>query len=69
MEGLRRRRDATLALHREFTDSRLERQILIRAFALLVPIDGSGPMVEQPGKADADPSPVIASRSQGVPLS
>jgi hypothetical protein len=69
MEGPRRRRAATLALHREFTDSRLEKQILIRAFALLVPMDGSEPSIEEPGKTDADQSPVIASRSQGVPLS
>lgn len=65
MEGLRRRRNATLALQREFTDSRLEKQILMRAFALLVPVDGSEPSAEEPGKAAADPPLVITVRSQG----
>jgi hypothetical protein len=69
MEDLRRRGNATLALQREFTDSRLEKQILRQAFALLVPVDGSAPIAEQPGKADVDQALVITVRCQGVPLS
>jgi hypothetical protein len=69
MEGLCRRLNATPALQREFTGSRLEKQILMRAFALLVPVDRSEPIPGEPGKADADQPLNIARRSQGVPLS
>jgi hypothetical protein len=63
MEG--RRRNATLALHREFTNSRLEKQVLMRAFALLVPVDGPERIAGEPGKAEVEPPPAITVRSQG----
>jgi hypothetical protein len=65
MEGLRRRRNALLALQREFTGSRLEKQILMHAFALLVPVDGSEPITEEPQKRITDLPLVIPDRSQG----
>jgi len=65
MEDLRRRCNATLALQREFTGSRLERQILMRAFALLVPADGWEPIAVEPGKADANQPLVITVCNQG----
>jgi hypothetical protein len=64
-----RRRNSPLALQREFTDSRLEKQILMRAFALLIPLDGSEPIDEPAWKTDADPCPNMGTRSQGEPLS
>jgi hypothetical protein len=65
MEGSRTRRNTTVSLRREFAGSRLEKQILVRAFALLVPVDGSEPFGEEAGKAAADRPPVIPARSQG----
>jgi hypothetical protein len=69
MEGSRTRRTTTLSLQREFTDSRLEKQILIRAFSLLVPVDSSEPIAEEPEKAAADLPPATTVRSQGAPQS
>jgi hypothetical protein len=69
MDDSRRRRNTPLALQREFTDSRLEKQILMRAFAMLVPLDGFEPIDEPARKTDADPCPNMGTRSQGGPLS
>ena len=38
MEGLRHRREPTLSLQRDFSDSRLEEQILKRVFELVIPV-------------------------------
>jgi hypothetical protein len=69
MDDSRRRRNTPLALQREFTDSRLEKQILMRAFAMLVPLDGSEPIDEPASKTNADPCPNRGTRSQGGPSS
>lgn len=69
MEGSRTRRTTTVSLQREFTGSRLEKQILMRAFALLVPVDGSEPIAEEPEKAATDPAPGTIVQSQGALLS
>jgi len=69
MEGSLTRRSTTVSLQRDFTGSRLEKQILMRAFALLVPVDGSEPIAEEPRQAAADQPPVTDVRSQGVPQS
>jgi hypothetical protein len=65
MEGLRLRRNSLVALQREFTGSRLDKQILMHAFALLVPVHGSEPITEEPEKLITDPPLVIPDRSQG----
>lgn len=38
MEGLRRRRKSALEVEREFVRSRLEPQILVRVYELVVPV-------------------------------
>ncbi len=65
MEDTRRRRSVSLSLHREFTGSRLERQILMRAFALVIPTDRSDPSDEEPNEAAQDQRFANPSRSQG----
>jgi hypothetical protein len=47
MEGSRTRQKTTLSLQREFTGSRLEKQILIRAFDLVMPARGSDRVTEE----------------------
>lgn len=69
MEGSCRCREGALLLQQEFIASRLEKQILMRAFALIVPVDGSEPIGEEPGQAAADQPLVVTVRSQGVPQS
>jgi hypothetical protein len=65
MEGLRCRRDATLVLHREFTNARLEKQILTRAFALVAPVDDPAGIAGEPGKAEAEQLNANSVRSRG----
>jgi hypothetical protein len=69
MDDSRRRRNTPLLFQREFTNSRLEQQILMRAFALLVPLDGTEPIDEPARKTDANPCPNMDARFQGEPLS
>ena len=57
MEGLRRRQKPPLEVERGFANSRLERQILVRVYELVVPVVRSV-LAEEPlraadGQADA----------------
>jgi hypothetical protein len=66
MEGLRRRSKAELSMQREFSGSRLEEQILRRAFELVVPVlDQQGKETEPLNRA-ADRVPVNTTQSQGA---
>lgn len=66
MEGLRRRLKAELSLQREFSGSRLEEQILRRAFELITPILVQQVKECEPLNSAADRVPVNATQSQGA---
>lgn len=52
MEGLRRRRRPPLEVERGFANSRLERQILVRVYELVVPVIRRSLADEPPRTAD-----------------
>jgi len=63
MEGLDHRRQPALSLQREFAGSRLEEQILKRAFELVLPVY----CLDRPNDmAEADHSQATFLRSQGA---
>jgi hypothetical protein len=66
MEGSRTRRKATLSLQREFTGSRLEKQILIRAFDLVMPAQRMDRVSKEQSTTQTGRSPVEPRRSQGA---
>jgi hypothetical protein len=66
MEGSSRPRQPALCLHREFVGSRLEEQILKRAFALVMPVHRLDRVDDEQPKAAADHPPVNPVRSQGA---
>ena len=66
MEDLRCRSKAELSLQREFSDSRLEEQILRRAFELIMPVLARPVKDSEPLNSDADRVPVNATPSQGA---
>lgn len=66
MEGLRRRSKTEMSLQREFSTSRLEEQILRRAFELVIPILVQQVKESKPLNSDADRVPVNATQSQGA---
>jgi hypothetical protein len=65
MEGVRRRRQATLSLQRGFTGSRLEKQILIRAFDLVLLARRPEQVSEEQPTTETG-RPVEPRRSQGA---
>ncbi len=66
MEGLQRRSKAELSWQREFFGSRLEEQILRRAFELVIPIVVQEAKQSELFNNDAARVPVNATRSQGA---
>ena len=66
MEGANRRRQPVISLHREFTGSRLEEQILKRAFELVLPIYHRESVADERSQAEADSTPGHSRRSQGA---
>jgi len=66
MEGLQRRSRAELSWQREFFDSRLEEQILRRAFELVIPILVQEAKQSELCNSDAARLPANATRSQGA---
>ena len=66
MEGLRHRSKAELSLQREYSGSRLEEQILRRAFELVIPALVQQVKESYPLNSDADRMPVNATQSQGA---
>jgi len=66
MEGLHRRRGPTLSLQREFTGSRLEAQILKRAFELVLPALRQQSRASNPINTESDPASAHTRRSQGA---
>jgi hypothetical protein len=66
MEGLRCRSKAALSLQREFSGSRLEEQILRRAFELVIPVLVEQVKESEPPSRAADRQPVNATQSQGA---
>jgi hypothetical protein len=67
MEGSGRSRRPTLALQREFAGSRLEEQVLRRAFELVVPGRRRAVPVNQRSATEADnsPGPLLPTGTQG----
>ena len=66
MEGLRRRRPASLLVQRQFTDSRLEKQILIRAFELVVAAQRTDRVEDEQPNAETGRPLINPCRSQGA---
>jgi hypothetical protein len=66
MEGLRHRSKTELSLQREFSGSRLEEQILRRAFELVIPVLVQQVKESEPLNSAADRVPVNATQSQGA---
>ena len=66
MEGLRRRRPASLLVQRQFTDSRLEKQILIRAFELVVAAQRADRVEDEQPNAETGRPLLNPCRSQGA---
>jgi hypothetical protein len=66
MEGLRRRSNAELSLQREFSGSRLEEQILRRAFELVIPVLVQQVKESESLNRDTDRVPVNPKQSQGA---
>lgn len=66
MEDLRRRSKSELSLQREFSDSRLEEQILRKAFELVIPVLVQEAKEDEPFNSAADRVPVNAPHSQGA---
>jgi hypothetical protein len=66
MEGLHRRRQSPLPLHREFAGSRLEEQILKRVFELVLPACRLDRAAYELPKAEADQPQAHPFRSQGA---
>jgi hypothetical protein len=58
MEGSSRRRHPTLFLQREFAGSRLEEQILMRAFELVIPAFRLDVVEDELSSTEADKPPV-----------
>jgi hypothetical protein len=65
MESSRTRRKALLSLQREFTGSRLEKQILIHAFDLVMPAQRTDRMSEEQSLTQTGRPPVEPRRRQG----
>jgi hypothetical protein len=66
MEGSSHRRQPTLSLQREFAGSRLEEQILMRAFELVIPAFRLDLVEEELSSTEADKPLVNPLRSQGA---
>ena len=66
MGGSRTRRKTALSLQREFTGSRLEEQILVRAFDLVMPTQRLDRASEEQPTTQTGRSPVEPRRSQGA---
>jgi hypothetical protein len=66
MEASRRRRNAPLPLQREFTGSRLEKQILMRALDLVTPARRLDRMPEEQPTTQAGRPPIGPRRSPGA---
>ena len=66
MEDTGRQRQSLLALQREFVVSRLEEQILIRVFELLIPIHRQVTMRVDPPHSQVDRPAIKITRSSGV---
>lgn len=66
MEGSRRHRQPTVSLHREFAGSRLEEQILVRAFELVLPSLRRDLPTREGTDLDADKPPLNPVQSQGA---
>jgi len=66
MEGSRRRRNTTVPLQREFMGSRLEQQILIRAFDLVLPPQRPERVPDEHSTTETGRPPVEPRRSQGA---
>ena len=65
MEGSRRRRLSALLVQLQFTGSRLEKQILIRAFDLVMPARCPDRMPDEQPTTEPGRPPVSPRRSQG----
>jgi hypothetical protein len=66
MEDTGRQRQSLLPLQREFVVSRLEEQILIRVFELVIPIHRQVTMRVDPPRNQVDRSVIKTIRSQGA---
>jgi hypothetical protein len=66
MESLRRRSKVELSWRREFSESRLEGQILRQAFELVIPVLVPEAKESEPSNNLADRMPVRATQSQGA---
>lgn len=66
MDGSARRRQAPLSLQRDFAGSRLEQQILARAFELIVPSNHLVVPEQQPPDAAGKPASTTPPQTQGA---
>jgi hypothetical protein len=66
MEGSNRRRQTAVSLYRQFTGSRLEEQILKRAFELVLPVYHLERGEDEQPKAEANSTPGHSRQSQGA---
>jgi hypothetical protein len=66
MEGRRHRLKSELLLHRDFSGSRLEEQVLKRAFELVIPTLVQQVKECEPLQMGLDRGPVRARQSQGA---
>jgi hypothetical protein len=66
MEGTSRRRQPALSLQREFAGSRLEEQVLIQAFELVVPALRQDLVENEFWRTEVDNPPVNPLRTQGA---
>jgi hypothetical protein len=66
MEGSNNRRPSAVSLYREFTGSRLEEQILKRAFELVLPIHHLEPRANEQRQAEANSTSGHSHQTQGA---
>jgi hypothetical protein len=66
MEGSNHRRQSVISLYREFAGSRLEEQILKRAFELVLPLVHREPVADERSHAEANSTPDYSRQSQGA---